>query len=101
MVSAQDHKRALDNDKGLNTGGMGTFSPSRIYTKELNEYCMENIFKPTLDAMKKEGRAFTGILFFGLMITKEGVKVLEYNARFGDPEAQVLLPRLKGICLRF
>jgi phosphoribosylamine--glycine ligase len=96
MVSAQDHKRALDNDKGLNTGGMGTFSPSRIYTKELNEYCMENIFKPTLDAMKKEGRAFTGILFFGLMITKEGVKVLEYNARFGDPEAQVLLPRLKG-----
>ncbi|WP_058484842.1 phosphoribosylamine--glycine ligase [Defluviitalea phaphyphila] len=96
MVSAQDHKRALDNDKGLNTGGMGTFSPSRIYTKEINDYCMEKIFKPTLKAMKEEGRPFTGILFFGLMITEDGVKVLEYNARFGDPEAQVVLPRLKG-----
>ena len=96
MVSAQDHKRALDNDQGLNTGGMGTFSPSRVYTKEINDYCMENIFKPTLDAMREEGRPFTGILFFGLMLTKDGVKVLEYNARFGDPEAQVVLPRLKG-----
>lgn len=96
MVSAQDHKRALDNDMGLNTGGMGTFSPSRIYTKEINNFCMEKIFKPTLDAMKEEGRPFVGILFFGLMLTDEGVKVLEYNARFGDPEAQVVLPRLKG-----
>lgn len=96
MVSAQDHKRALDNDQGLNTGGMGTFSPSRIYTEEINDYCMEKIFKPTLEAMREEGRPFTGILFFGLMITKDGVKVLEYNARFGDPEAQVVLPRLKG-----
>ncbi|HQD49662.1 MAG TPA: phosphoribosylamine--glycine ligase [Defluviitaleaceae bacterium] len=96
MVSAQDHKRALDNDQGLNTGGMGTFSPSRIYTQEIQNYCMEKIFKPTLEAMKKEGRPFTGILFFGLMVTENGVKVLEYNARFGDPEAQVVLPRLKG-----
>lgn len=96
MVSAQDHKRALDNDEGLNTGGMGTFSPSRIYTPEIHEYCMEKVYKATLDAMKKEGRPFTGILFFGLMLTDEGVKVLEYNARFGDPEAQVVLPRLKG-----
>jgi len=96
MVSAQDHKRALDNDEGLNTGGMGTFSPSRVYTKEIDEYCMEKIFKPTLNAMKEEGRSFTGILFFGLMITDEGIKVLEYNARFGDPEAQVVIPRLKG-----
>jgi phosphoribosylamine--glycine ligase len=95
MVSSQDHKRALDNDEGLNTGGMGTFSPSRIYTKEMADYCMENIFKPTVDAMNKEGRKFKGILYFGLMITAEGPKVLEYNARFGDPETQVVIPRLK------
>lgn len=95
MVSAQDHKRALDNDMGLNTGGMGTFSPSRIYTKEMNEECMKTIFQPSLDAMAKEGRPFVGILYFGLMLTKEGMKVIEYNARFGDPETQVVLPRLK------
>lgn len=95
MVSSQDHKRALDNDQGLNTGGMGTFSPSRIYTKEMEDYCMEKIFKPTVDAMNKEGRKFKGILYFGLMITAEGPKVLEYNARFGDPETQVVIPRLK------
>jgi len=95
MVSAQDHKRVYDNDQGLNTGGMGTFSPSRIYTPELAEYCMEKIFKPTVHAMKLEGREFKGILYFGLILTKEGVKVLEYNARFGDPETQVVLPRLK------
>lgn len=96
MVSAQDHKRALDHDQGLNTGGMGTFSPSRIYTPEMADYCMEKIFKPTVDAMNSEGRKFKGILFFGLMITEEGPKVLEYNARFGDPETQVVLPRLKA-----
>jgi len=95
MVSSQDHKRALDNDQGLNTGGMGTFSPSRIYNKEMEDYCMEKIFKPTVDAMNEEGRKFKGILYFGLMITDEGPKVLEYNARFGDPETQVVLPRLK------
>ena len=95
MVSSQDHKRALDNDQGLNTGGMGTFSPSRIYTKEMEDYCMEKIFKPTVDAMNKEGRKFKGVLYFGLMITAEGPKVLEYNARFGDPETQVVIPRLK------
>ncbi len=95
MVSAQDHKRALDGDKGLNTGGMGTFSPSRIYTKELAKECMEKIFIPSLQAMASEGRDFTGILYFGLMITKDGPKVIEYNARFGDPETQVILPRLK------
>jgi phosphoribosylamine--glycine ligase len=96
MVSAQDHKRALDNDKGLNTGGMGTFSPSRLYTEEIADYCMKNIFKPTINAMKNEGRKFKGVLYFGLMLTKDGPKVLEYNARFGDPEAQVVLPRLKN-----
>lgn len=96
MVSAQDHKRAFDNDKGPNTGGMGTFSPSRYYTKEVQAYCESSIFQQTLDAMASEGRPFTGILFFGLMLTKEGPKVLEYNARFGDPEAQVVLPRLKN-----
>lgn len=96
MVSAQDHKRAFDNDEGLNTGGMGTFSPSRIYTPEIADYCMEKIFKPTVQAMKQEGRKFKGILYFGLIQTKEGIKVLEYNARFGDPETQVVLPRLKG-----
>lgn len=95
MVSAQDHKRALDGDKGLNTGGMGTFSPSRIYTDDIAEVCMEKIFKPTVDALKKEGREFKGIIYFGLMITDDGPKVIEYNARFGDPETQVILPRLK------
>ena len=96
MVSSQDHKRAMDNDLGLNTGGMGTFSPSRIYTTQIAEYCMENLYKPTIDAMNKEGRKFKGVLFFGLMITKEGPKLLEYNARFGDPETQVVLPRLES-----
>ncbi|MDO5388067.1 MAG: phosphoribosylamine--glycine ligase [Clostridia bacterium] len=95
MVSAQDHKRALDGDKGLNTGGMGTFSPSRVYTKELAEECMETIYKPTVEALNKEGRTFKGIIFFGLMLTPKGMKVIEYNARFGDPETQVVLPRLK------
>ncbi|MBQ7242301.1 MAG: phosphoribosylamine--glycine ligase [Firmicutes bacterium] len=95
MVSAQDHKRAMDNDKGLNTGGMGTFSPGRIYTDELAAECMETIYKPTVAAMAAEGRPFKGILYFGLMLTPNGVRVLEYNARFGDPEAQVVLPRLK------
>ncbi len=95
MVSAQDHKRALDGDKGLNTGGMGTFSPSRIYTDEIAKVCMEKIFRPTVDAMAKEGRPFKGVIYFGLMITKNGPKVIEYNARFGDPETQVVLPRLK------
>ncbi len=94
MVSSQDHKRALDNDQGLNTGGMGTFSPSRIYTEEIDSYCMEKIYKPTIEAMEKEGRKFKGVLYFGLIITKDGPKVLEYNARFGDPETQVVLPRL-------
>ncbi|MCI8341991.1 MAG: phosphoribosylamine--glycine ligase [Firmicutes bacterium] len=95
MVSAQDHKRALDFDKGLNTGGMGTFSPSRIYTKEVAAKCMEEIFVPTVAAMANEGRPFVGVLYFGLMLTENGMKVIEYNARFGDPEAQVVLPRLK------
>ena len=95
MVSAQDHKRAFDNDEGLNTGGMGTFSPSRIYTPEINEECMKTIFMPTVEAMAKEGREFKGVLYFGLMLTKDGMKVIEYNARFGDPETQVILPRLK------
>jgi phosphoribosylamine--glycine ligase len=96
MTSAQDHKRALDNDQGLNTGGMGTFSPSPFYTEEVDEYCRRFIYQPTMDAMKAEGRDFVGILFVGLMLTKDGPKVLEYNARFGDPEAQVVLPRLKN-----
>lgn len=95
MVSAQDHKRAYDNDQGLNTGGMGTFSPSRIYTPALEKECMENIFIPTMEAMNKEGRTFKGVLYFGLMKTSDGVKVIEYNCRFGDPETQVVLPRLK------
>lgn len=95
MVSAQDHKRAYDGDKGLNTGGMGTFSPSRLYTKEIHDECMKNIFMPTMDAMNKEGRTFCGVLYFGLIMTANGVKVIEYNARFGDPETQVVLPRLK------
>ncbi len=95
MVSAQDHKRAFDNDKGLNTGGMGTFSPSKFYTQEMAEECMKTIFQPTVDAMIKENRPFVGIIYFGLMYTKNGMKVIEYNARFGDPETQVILPRLK------
>ncbi len=95
MVSAQDHKRAFDNDKGLNTGGMGTFSPSKFYTEEMAKKCMETIFQPTVDAMIKENRKFVGIIYFGLMYTKNGMKVIEYNARFGDPETQVILPRLK------
>ena len=96
MTSAQDHKRALDGDKGLNTGGMGTFSPSPFYTEEINEFCMEKIFKPTVAAMASEGREFKGVIFFGLMLTEDGPKVLEYNARFGDPEAQVVLPRMNN-----
>ena len=95
MVSAQDHKRAYDNDEGLNTGGMGTFSPSKFYTKQMSEDCMKTIFQPTVDAMIKENRPFVGIIYFGLMYTKKGMKVIEYNARFGDPETQVILPRLK------
>ncbi len=96
MTSAQDHKRAKDNDEGLNTGGMGTFSPSPFYTEEVDRFCKEHIYQPTMDAMKAEGRDFVGILFVGLMLTEDGPKVLEYNARFGDPEAQVVLPRLKN-----
>ena len=96
MTSAQDHKRAMDGDKGLNTGGMGTFSPSPFYTKEVDAYFREHIYQPTVDAMRSEGRTFQGIIFFGLMLTKEGPKVLEYNARFGDPETQVVLPRMKN-----
>jgi len=96
MTSAQDHKRAKDGDQGLNTGGMGTFSPSPFYTNEVDEFCRKNIYQPTMDAMKSEGRDFTGILFVGLMLTKDGPKVLEYNARFGDPEAQVVLPRMEN-----
>ncbi|MCL2813315.1 MAG: phosphoribosylamine--glycine ligase [Oscillospiraceae bacterium] len=95
MVSSQDHKRALDGDKGENTGGMGSFSPSLLYTKEIADECMKNIYLPTIDAMRAEGRAYRGVLYFGLMLTPGGAKVIEYNARFGDPEAQVVLPRLK------
>ena len=96
MTSAQDHKRALDGDQGLNTGGMGTFSPSPFYTKEVDEFCRKNIYQATVDAMAAEGREFKGIIFFGLMLTENGPRVLEYNARFGDPEAQVVLPRMKN-----
>lgn len=96
MVSAQDHKRAYDNDEGPNTGGMGTFSPSRIYTQDVADECMKNIFIPTMNAMNSEGRTFKGVLYFGLMKTADGVKVIEYNCRFGDPETQVVLPRLKS-----
>ena len=96
MTSAQDHKRAKDGDEGLNTGGMGTFSPSPFYTEEIDKYCKEHIYQKTVDAMKAEGREFKGIIFYGLMLTKEGVKVLEYNARFGDPETQVVLPRMEN-----
>lgn len=96
MTSAQDHKRAQDGDQGLNTGGMGTFSPSPFYTKEVDEFCKKYIYQPTVDAMAAEGRPFKGIIFFGLMLTEKGPRVLEYNARFGDPEAQVVLPRMKN-----
>ena len=96
MTSAQDHKRAGDGDTGLNTGGMGTFSPSPFYTKEVEEFCEKYIYQATVDAMRAEGRPFKGVIFFGLMLTADGPKVLEYNARFGDPEAQVVLPRMKN-----
>lgn len=96
MTSAQDHKRAKDNDEGLNTGGMGTFSPSPFYTKEVDEFCKKYIYQATVDAMAAEGREFKGIIFFGLMLTADGPKVLEYNARFGDPETQVVLPRMNN-----
>ena len=96
MSSAQDHKRAKDGDQGLNTGGMGNFSPSPFYTKEVDEFCKKYIYQPTVDAMKAEGRPFKGVIFFGLMLTPDGPKVLEYTARFGDPEAQVVLPRLEN-----
>ena len=96
MTSAQDHKRALDGDQGLNTGGMGTFSPSPFYTEEVDAFCREHIYQKTVDAMAAEGREFKGIIFFGLMLTEDGPKVLEYNARFGDPEAQVVLPRMNN-----
>ena len=96
MSSAQDHKRAKDGDQGLNTGGMGNFSPSPFYTEEVDDFCKKYIYQATVDAMKKEGREFKGVIFFGLMLTPKGPRVLEYNARFGDPEAQVVLPRLKN-----
>jgi len=96
MTSAQDHKRAQDGDRGLNTGGMGTFSPSPFYTREVDEFCQKYVYQPTVDAMAAEGREFKGIIFFGLMLTAKGPRVLEYNARFGDPETQVVLPRMKN-----
>ena len=96
MTSAQDHKRAKDGDQGLNTGGMGTFSPSPFYTEEVDEFCKKYVYQATVDAMAAEGREFKGVIFFGLMLTEDGPKVLEYNARFGDPEAQVVLPRMKN-----
>ena len=96
MSSAQDHKRALDGDQGLNTGGMGTFSPSPFYTEEVDAFCRKYIYQATVDAMAAEGRPFKGVIFFGLMLTPDGPRVLEYNARFGDPEAQVVLPRMKN-----
>ncbi len=96
MSSAQDHKRAKDGDQGLNTGGMGTFSPSPFYTDEVDEFCKKYIYQATVDAMAAEGRPYKGVIFFGLMLTQDGPKVLEYNARFGDPEAQVVLPRMKN-----
>ena len=95
MPSSQDHKRALDGDKGLNTGGMGAFSPSLHYTEKVEDYCINNIFYPTIKAMKEEGRSFKGVIYFQMMLTKDGPKVIEYNARFGDPETQALLPLLK------
>ena len=96
MSSAQDHKRAKDGDQGLNTGGMGNFSPSPFYTEEVDDFCKKYIYQATVDAMAAEGRPFTGVIFFGLMLTADGPRVLEYNARFGDPEAQVVLPRMKN-----
>lgn len=96
MSSAQDHKRAKDGDQGLNTGGMGNFSPSPFYTEEVDEFCQKYIYQATVDAMAAEGRPFQGVIFFGLMLTPKGPRVLEYNARFGDPEAQVVLPRMKN-----
>lgn len=96
MTSAQDHKRAGDGDTGLNTGGMGTFSPSPFYTEEVDEFCRKYVYQITVDAMAQEGRTYKGIIFFGLMLTEKGPRVLEYNARFGDPEAQVVLPRMKN-----
>jgi phosphoribosylamine--glycine ligase len=96
MSSAQDHKRALDGNQGLNTGGMGTFSPSPFYTAEVDDFCKKYIYQATVDAMAAEGRPFKGVIFFGLMLTEKGPRVLEYNARFGDPEAQVVLPRMKN-----
>ena len=96
MTSAQDHKRAGDGDTGLNTGGMGTFSPSPFYTEEVERFCEKYIYQATVDAMAEEGRPFKGVIFFGLILTEDGPKVLEYNARFGDPEAQVVLPRMKN-----
>ncbi len=96
MSSAQDHKRAKDNDEGLNTGGMGNFSPSPFYTEDVDKFCRENIYQRTVDAMASEGREFKGVIFFGLMLTPKGPRVLEFNARFGDPEAQVVLTRLKS-----
>ncbi|MBP3476091.1 MAG: phosphoribosylamine--glycine ligase [Lachnospiraceae bacterium] len=96
MSSAQDHKRALDGDQGLNTGGMGNFSPSPFYTEEVDAFCQKYIYQATVDAMAAEGRPFKGVIFFGLMLTEKGPRVLEYNARFGDPEAQVVLPRMKN-----
>ena len=95
MASAMDHKRAGDGDTGPNTGGMGNFSPSPFYTEEIHQYCCDHIYQATVDAMAAEGRPFTGVIFFGLILTKDGPKVLEFNARFGDPEAQVVLPRMK------
>ena len=96
MVSAQDHKRAYDNDEGPNTGGMGAYSPAPIYTAEMEKFVVENVLKPTVDGMKKEGRLYKGVLYAGLMVTKDGVKVLEFNARFGDPETQAVLMRLES-----
>ncbi|MCD8329386.1 MAG: phosphoribosylamine--glycine ligase [Lachnospiraceae bacterium] len=96
MTSAQDHKRALDGDQGLNTGGMGTFSPSPFYTEEVDAFCQKYVYQKSVDAMRAEGREFKGIIFFGLILTEKGPRVLEYNARFGDPEAQVVLPRMKN-----
>src|SRR5699024_3073945 len=96
MVSSMDHKRAKDNDEGLNTGGMGTVAPNPYYTKEIAAECMEKIFLPTIRAMNAEGRTFKGCLYFGLMLTKDGPKVIEYNCRFGDPETQVVLPLLQS-----
>ena len=96
MVSSMDHKRAGDGDTGLNTGGMGTIAPNPYYTKEIADICMKEIFVPTIEAMNKEGRTFKGCLYFGLMLTEKGPKVIEYNCRFGDPETQVVLPLLES-----